>query len=421
MGNKSEKTERKKVSIAVPFQQHSFRAARGFIENGMMHSYYTSVYNDDKGIYKVLARVLPKGLVIRMQGRNDMQITPYVQKFAEFYGLLYLGVCRISRLRKYTPFIRKKLFRKFGTSVAKACIKSGTEVVVAYDTQAYDLFQELIRKNSPIIKVLDMASTSALKIREIVDTEMAKSYPFSESLERHNAAYSDKKCIVYKQEMELADYLLVPSGFVKDSLHELGIPENRIIYLPHGVDIEMFTPSYKEYIPGKTLKFLFVGRVEAAKGIYYILEAFKQLQDLNIELIVVGDVMNQREKLEAYTSNARFLGLKRRDEMPEYYKEADVFILSSLWEGSSLSMLEALAAGLPVIASKYSCAPEVVKEYEEGFVVEPRNVEQMKEKIRWYCEHAEKIPKMSRKARKTAEEYTWVKYGENISKIIEQM
>ena len=377
MGNESEKAERKKVSIAVPFQQHSFRAARGFIESEMMNLYCTSVYNDNKGIYKVLARILPKDLVLRMQGRNDMQITPYVQKFAEFYGLLYLGACRIPRLRKYTPFIRKILFRKFGTSAARACIKNGTEVVVAYDTQAYDLFQELIRKDSHIIKVLDMASTSALKIREIVDAEMAKGYPFSESLERHNLAYSNKKCIVYRQEIELADYLLVPSGFVKDSLRDLGIPKNRIIYLPHGVDIEMFTPSYKEYIPGKTLKFLFVGRVEAAKGIYYILEAFKQLQDLNIELIVVGDIMNQREKLEAYTSNVRFLGLKRRDEMPEYYKEADVFILSSLWEGSSLSMLEALAAGLPVIASKYSCAPEIIKEYVDGFVIEPRNVEQI--------------------------------------------
>ena len=311
MGNESEKAERKKVSIAVPFQQHSFRAARGFIESEMMNLYCTSVYNDNKGIYKVLARILPKDLVLRMQGRNDMQITPYVQKFAEFYGLLYLGACRIPRLRKYTPFIRKILFRKFGTSAARACIKNGTEVVVAYDTQAYDLFQELIRKDSHIIKVLDMASTSALKIREIVDAEMAKGYPFSESLERHNLAYSNKKCIVYRQEIELADYLLVPSGFVKDSLRDLGIPKNRIIYLPHGVDIEMFTPSYKEYIPGKTLKFLFVGRVEAAKGIYYILEAFKQLQDLNIELIVVGDIMNQREKLEAYTSNVRFLGLKR--------------------------------------------------------------------------------------------------------------
>lgn len=412
---------KKKVSIAVPFQQHSFRAARGLIENGMMQSYYTSVYNDNKGIYRVLSKILSKGLVIRMQGRNDEKITPYVRKFAELYGLLYLGVCRISSLRKYTPFIRKKLFRKFGKSAAKACIKNGTEVVIAYDTQAYDLFQELKRKNSCVIKVLDMASTSALKIREIVDNEMVKSYPFSESLERHNLAYSEEKCIAYKKEMELADFLLVPSGFVKDSLHELGIPKNKIIYLPHGVDVEMFTPSYKKYVPGKTLKFLFVGRVEAAKGIYYILETFKQLQGLNVELIVIGDTLNQREELEKYTSNAKFLGLKRRDEMPEYYREADVFILSSLWEGSSLSMLEALAAGLPVIASKYSCAPEVIKEFEEGFVIEPRDIEQMKEKICWYCEHAEKIPDMSRKARKTAEKYTWVKYGENISRIIEQM
>ena len=174
-------------------------------------------------------------------------------------------------------------------------------------------------------------------------------------------------------------------------------------------------------MPGKKIKFLFVGRVEAAKGIYYILEAFRQLQNLNIELIVVGDVLNQREELEAYTSNARFLGLKRRDEMPEYYKEADVFILSSLWEGSSLSMLEALATGLPVIASKYSCAPEVVTEYEEGFVIEPRDIEQLKDRIRWFYNNADKIPEMSVAARKTAENYTWIQYGEKISKIVNSL
>ena len=128
--------------------------------------------------------------------------------------------------------------------------------------------------------------------------------------------------------------------------------------------------------------------------------------------------MNQREKLEAYTSNARFLGLKRRDEMPEYYKEADVFILSSLWEGSSLSMLEALAAGLPVIASKYSCAPEVVTDFKEGFVIEPRDIDQMKDRIKWFYENSEKIPQMSISAREIAEKYTWDQYGENISEII---
>lgn len=421
MDKQENQIKKKKVTIAVPFQQHSFRAARGLIASNMMHAYYTSVYNDNKGIYKILRRVLPKDLVLRMQGRNDEQITQYVHKYAELLGLLYLGAFRIPFLNRYTPQIRKVLFHIFGKQVAKTCAKDGTDIVIAYDTQAYDLFQGLIKRNSNVIRVLDMASTSALTIRRIVNEEMEKGNPFSGSLQRHNDAYSEEKCIAYRKEMELANYLLVPSNFVKDSLLELGIPEDRIIYLSHGVDVEMFTPMYKKYVPGKTIKFLFVGRVEAAKGIYYILEAFKQLQDLNIELIVVGDVMNQREELEAYTPNARFLGLKRRDEMPGYYKEADVFILSSLWEGSSLSMLEALATGLPVIASKYSCAPEVITEYKEGFVIEPKDIAQMKDRIRWFCENAEKIPKMSIAARSTAENYTWSQYGDKISELISKL
>lgn len=411
----------KKVSIAVPFQQHSFRAAKGFIADDLMGAYYTSVYNDGKGIYRLLKIVLPRDLVIRMNGRNDKSITPYVNKYAEFLGLLYLAAFRLPVLSKYTTQIRNSLFRKFGRKAACACAKKGADIVLAYDTQAYDLFSELKRKNSKAIKILDMASTSALKIQEIVREEQNKKLPFSESLERHRIAYDDERCKKYKEEIELADYLLVPSGFVKNSLLEIGVPSKKILYLPHGVDVEMFRPNYKEYVPGKRLKFLFVGRVEAAKGIYYILEAFKQLQDLNIELLVVGDTMNQREQLEAYTANANFVGLKRRDEMPEFYKEADVFVLSSLWEGSSLSMLEALASGLPVIASKYSCAPEVISDYKEGFVVEPRNIEELKEKIVWYYQNADKIPEMSKQARKTAGYYTWEQYGNSICNIVKKL
>lgn len=421
MGKKDKLFNYKKVTIAVPFQQHSFRAARGLISAGIMNSYYTSVFNDNKGIYRILQIILPKNLAIRVKGRNDEIIEPYVHKKAEFLGLLYLAAFRVPVLKKYSLRVRKMLFSSFGKKVANACEKDGSDIVIAYDTQAYDLFKKLNEKHLKIIKVLDMASTSSSTIRSIVDEEMAKGVPFSDSLQRHKIAYSDEKCRAYEEEIKLADFLLVPSNFVKNSLLKLGIPEERIIYLSHGVDIEMFTPSYKKYMPGKKIKFLFVGRVEAAKGIYYILEAFRQLQNLNIELIVVGDVLNQREELEAYTSNARFLGLKRRDEMPEYYKEADVFILSSLWEGSSLSMLEALATGLPVIASKYSCAPEVVTEYEEGFVIEPRDIEQLKDRIRWFYNNADKIPEMSVAARKTAENYTWIQYGEKISKIVNSL
>lgn len=418
--NRGMDDKKKKVTIAVPFQQHSFRAAKGLIRHGMLCSYYTSVYNDGKGIYSILKYVLPKDLVIRMQGRNDAEITPYVSKFSQMFGLLYLAACRSSVLKRYTRTIRSVLFKRFGKSAAQNCISNGTEFVLAYDTQAYDLFLNLKKQHSGIVRILDMASTSALTIREIVDGELKKGYPFSDSLKRHDVEYSEEKCNQYLEEMKLADYFLVPSTFVRNSLVKVGIEERRILDLPHGVDVEMFTPSVKKYDTQKTLKFLFVGRVEAAKGIYYILEAFRKLQDLNVELIVVGDMMGQEEALKVYTRNVNFLGLKRRDEMPQYYNEADIFVLSSLWEGSSLSMLEAMASGLPVIASKYSCAPDILTGH-EGFVIEPRNIEEIENYIRWYYAHREMIPEMSKAARKLAEKYTWHQYGENLCEIINEL
>lgn len=409
--------EDKIVSIAVPFQQHSFRAAVGLISNGILNTYYTSVYNDGKGIYRILKFVLPKNLLIRMEGRNNKTITPFVKKFSELYGLIYLAVCRIKIGRKFTPWIRSELFKRFSKKTANSIIADGTKVVIAYDTQAYDLFKELKKHNCNTIKILDMASTSAIRIRQIIAEELKKGHVFNETLKRHMLAYSEEKCNAYRREIYEADYFLVPSEFVKESLVDLNVKEDRIIYLSHGVDIEMFKPCHKSYNLKRKLRFLFVGRVEAAKGIYYILESFRQLENYNIELIVVGDLMDQREKFEKYTKNAVFWGLRRRDEMPEIYNDADVFILSSLWEGSSLSMLEALASGLPVIASKYSSAPEVIKDYKEGFVIDPKNIAQMKEKIVWFVNNYELISKMSKEARETAEKYTWEKYGEQISKI----
>ena len=107
--------------------------------------------------------------------------------------------------------------------------------------------------------------------------------------------------------------------------------------------------------------------------------------------------------------------------MPLIYKQADVFILSSLWEGSSLSLLEAMASGMPVIASKYSCAPEVVEEGVEGFVIEPRDIESMKSNIKWFISHRDSISEMGMLARKKAEAYSWANYEIKIKKVINEI
>ena len=107
--------------------------------------------------------------------------------------------------------------------------------------------------------------------------------------------------------------------------------------------------------------------------------------------------------------------------MPEIYRQADVYIQPSLWEGFSLSLLEGMASGLPVIATKYSCAPDVVTDYEEGFVIEPRNIEDFKSKVLWFTEHRNLIQIMGQKARKKAQNISWEKYYDGINSLVNEI
>lgn len=411
-------------SIAVSLQQHSYRAAQAYLNSDTLDRYYTTAYNDNKLLYRMMRAVLPKGLSIRVMNRQLAGLNGNVKKYCEMRGLLFLGSGRIPFLQKNSLQIRASMNRSFGKHVAKDCAKRNTSLLLMYDTMAYDCFKWLKKQGTSTVKVLDMASTCVVTIRRIIDEEIAKGYSFTDSMREKALKYTDASVKQYVDEIQLADYYLSPSDFVTNSLIDIGIAPQQIKYLPHGVDVKQFTPTQKQIEADKPLKFLFVGRVEAAKGIYYLAEAFKdqRIRNANVELLVVGAMETNIENFKDYPENIKILGLKRRDEMPQIYDEADVFILSSLWEGSSLSMLEAMASGLPVIASKYSCAPEVVEEAENGFVVEPKDISQLVEKILWFDNNRDKIPDMSRSARKRIEDhYSWEHYYDKLNKVSEEI
>lgn len=265
-----------------------------------------------------------------------------------------------------------------------------------------------------------MASISASTIRDIVLKELSSDDIFKESLEIKIREYSKNLCNIYNKEIFLADYILVACKFSKNAIVNLGVNEKKIIYLPLGVDIGNF--KIKQYYnTNKKLKFLFVGRVEAAKGIYYLLEAFNNLEDYNVELIVVGKIGCSDKLLSRYNKNIKFLGIKRKEEMPDIYKDCDVYILSSLWEGFSLSLFEALSSGLPVIASKNSCALDLITDYKEGFVIDPTNISELTNKMLWFCENRDKLSYMGKNAHELAKKYSWNEYSYNLTRIINKL
>jgi glycosyltransferase involved in cell wall biosynthesis len=410
-----------KVSIIVPLQQHSYKTARGLISGGLIDRYYTSVYYKNAGIYRLLNILLPEDLKKRMHVKCDENVSPFVKKHKEFLGLVFLYALRSRFMQKFYPTVWTLLVNSCGKLAAKDFINRQTSIAWSYDTMARSAFSLVHRKNPKAICILDMASTSVTAIKKIVEEEYTAKNPFYETFERHLRLYSKSKCLAFRQELHTADYVVVASNYVRNSILDEGIQPNKIKYLPLGVDASTFTPKDEMYSPNSKLKFLFVGRMEGAKGIYYLIEGFRQMQDLNVELIAVGENFELQDKFTSYTSNIKVLGVKRRDEMNNVYKNADVYILPSLWEGFSFSLMEALASGLPVIASKYSCAPEVVEDYKEGFVIEPRNIEDIKEKVKWFVDNKDKIKDMGKAARAKAEIYSWDNYSQNVVKIIKEI
>lgn len=411
-----------KVSIVIPMQQHSYQTAIGLSRANRLERYYTTVYyNAKKTIYRILELVLPKDLLNRMHNRCVEEISQYVTTYAQNVALFSLFAIRCRWLKKYEMIIRKMMFASYASKTAKDIKKRKTKYVWSFDSWSLDVYKALDRQNVNVIKILDMASTAVPTIHRIIHEEYNKNKPFSDSYLRTMIMYSDEMCKLYEDEFKYADYFLSPSVWVEKSLLAAGIPHEKILALPHGVNVKDYTPKGDDYKPGQIIRFLFVGRCEGAKGIYYLLEAFRQLQDYDVELIMVGNTFTWEDDIKNYTSNVRVLGLKRNDEMPDVYKNADVFILSSLWEGSALSMMEAMASSMPVIASSHSCAPDMIDEGIEGFVYNPYSINELKNHIIWYLNNRDKIIPMGKAARKKAEQYTWDQYYENCESVLNKI
>ena len=136
-----------------------------------------------------------------------------------------------------------------------------------------------------------------------------------------------------------------------------------------------------------------MGGLVKIKGISFLIKALSKLQykNDNFRLIIVGDGP-ERYNLETLTdqlnltSKVVFLGLKNKTEVADLMKQADFLVLPSLWDNQPVVLLEAMASGLPVIASSIGGIPEIVKP-ECGLLVQPENVEDIAIKIDYMLSH----------------------------------
>ena len=208
-----------------------------------------------------------------------------------------------------------------------------------------------------------------------------------------------------QSEYDEAGYLILESAFTRDTFLSQGLPGGKLLVIPRGVDTERFRPPAER--DARTFRVIFVGAIGVRKGVRYLLEAWKNLRLANAELLLVGTVRDDmRYVLEQYVKSDGSIRVAGFVSDPvRLYREASLFVLPSLSEGSAKVTYEAMACGLPVIVTPN--AGSVVHDGEDGYIVPVRDNALLGEKILLLYENPGLREEMGRRARNHIESYTW--------------
>lgn len=158
---------------------------------------------------------------------------------------------------------------------------------------------------------------------------------------------------------------------------------------------------------------LYVGSWIPRKGIHYLREAFeilvKRFPDLKLSLIGVGRDADKvlLDFSASARRNIRVIPMMAEEDLVEEYYGHDIFIFPSLYEGFGLVLLEAMACGLPVVATDTGGAPDLIQNGVNGVIIQRHNSQGLADRIQMLLENCELREQLGENARRTASEYTW--------------
>ncbi len=314
---------------------------------------------------------------------------------------------------KMSPDEQAELFIRYGEwfatqvrdGLARQHLNSERDCFFGFNTNSMETLELL--KQKKIFTIVDQIDPGRVE-EEMVLAE-AERWPGWEKISgRLPETYWQR----LRQEWELADAVLVNSEWSRDALIQQGVAEEKIMVVPLAIDIVYEHLSQPIQAVGR-LKVIWLGSVILRKGIQYLIEAARLLADENIEFIVAGPIGISAEVCKSFPANVKVLGRVTRDQLTSIYEQGHVFVLPTVSDGFAITQLEAMAHGLPVIATP-NCG-RVVTDGLDGLVVPARDGAALAAALARLNADRPLIADMSRNALETIKQYDLSSNGRAIS------
>lgn len=338
------------ISCATKF--HSFNLAEQLVKHSYLKKFYTLYYSRRNKFFNSFHKRID----------NESIPTETVKTFPIYLPIFFLWKNEFRRSDIYDWLVKEQL-------------KRNKDYKVFIGWSGMSLRSAVQAKRDGKIVLIERGSSHILKQDELLRQEY-RNFDINFSVDKRFIAKELK-------EYDIADYIVIPSDFVRQTFIEKGISEEKLFKNPYGVS------SYFRKVENKrndnTFRILYLGALTIRKGLKYLFDALKQLELKlnNIEVLFVGSVNKEIIQLsKTYnSSNWNFLGHVNHYELSNYISTCDVAVQPSVEEGLSMVIPQIMACGIPIIATTNTGAAEILEEGKTGFIIPIRDSEAIKNKL----------------------------------------
>lgn len=306
-------------------------------------------------------------------------------------------------------------------------IKRLQALYFAHTAFIFDLLRQLLKVDKPAIFHLHLAQAYTPEIVWIAAKIRNIPFVVHYHLDVEPSGFFGSLFLLYKKYilepiLRDADKIIVFSEEQKNLLQKkYGIKEKNIIIIPNGVSRSFFLKGVKDFSK-QSLQLLYVGRLTNQKRVDRLVGAMA-LIDFPAQLKIVGDGEDYKELVNLSRSlglqNVTFEGRRSGEDLMACYREADIFVIPSDREGMPLTVLEAMASGLPIVGSNVIGIRELVKNV--GVLVDNPSPETFAKALTDLHDKPESLRELSALSRSAAEQYSWDKLVKQLEYIYNEV
>jgi glycosyltransferase involved in cell wall biosynthesis len=362
-----------KIAFVVQGRFHAFDLARALIARGHAVTVFTNY---------------PQWAASRF-GLPAHAVRSYVGHFVADRAI---GAAAWSKLtRGWEPLSHQA----FGRWAARELAREQWDVIHCWSGVSEEILQSAVGERTPTL-LMRGSSHIALQ-RRLLDEESIR---VSADLDRP----SDWMVARERREYEQAGHIAVLSTFAAQSFADEGVPLDRVSRLPLGVDVSAFRASpemvaarCQRIRDGRRLTVVCAGTVSFRKGFWDLAEVIRSTSASSFRFVLAGTVLPEcRPLVESLGSRVESLGPLPQAELPEFYREGDVFVFPTLEDGFGLVLTQAKAAGLPILATTNCAARDLIRGNEDGWILPIRDARAFVDRLNWCHGHREELASIAR-------------------------